>query len=203
MTREKLDLFTRRITEATARRNIAAKALKSNGETLAALREEEGALKEAQALLQLVAIETQNELKTHIADIVQLALDTCWPDRYKFALEFETKRNQTEVRLVFLSGEHEINPIDANGGGVVDIVSFALRVAVWTLGNTRPCIVLDEPFRFLSSDLQPLAAEILRSLSDNLRLQFIMVTHSEHLISAADKVVHVERVNGVSVVGEK
>ena len=42
--------------------------------------------------------------------------------------------------------------------------------------------------RFLSRDLHHKATEMLKEISEKLGLQIIMVTHSEELIEAADKV---------------
>lgn len=157
------------------------------------IEDQQKSLEVAQVFLQKVAKDTQDQLRFYIKDIVQLALDTCFPGEYEFDLKFEIKRGKTEARLYFLTGGEEIDPMDASGGGVVDIASFALRIAQWTLGTTRNTIVLDEPFKHLSDDLQPAGAEVLRELSDNLKLQFIIVTHREEITEQADKVFKVRR----------
>ena len=136
------------------------------------------AIDKAQAFIQIVAQQTQEQLRYHIEDIVQLCLDTCFPDEYQFKIIFEIKRGKTEARLCFVKDGHEINPMDASGGGVVDLAAFALRIAAWSLGKSDNTIVLDEPFRFLSKDLQPRAGEILQELSRKLGIQYIIVTHN-------------------------
>lgn len=142
----------------------------------------------AQALIQQVARDTQEKLRYHIEDIVQLALDSCFPDQYEFQVLFEIKRGRTEASLSLLKDGNPMNPMDANGGGIVDITAFALRLAAWSLSQTDNVIIMDEPFRFLSRDLHPRAGEILKELSQTLGLQIIMVTHSEELIQQSDKV---------------
>lgn len=146
---------------------------------------------EAQAIAQRVAKETQEQLKFHIEDIVQMALDTCFPGKYKFVVEFELKRGKTEATLLFMSDGQSIDPMEASGGGAVDVASFGLRIAAWSLSKTSPVIVLDEPFRFLSKDLQPLAGEVLKELSKTLGLQIILVTHATDLIQVADRVFQI------------
>lgn len=150
-------------------------------------------LEEAQVFLQKVAQATQEQLRVHIKDIVQLCLDSVWPGEVEFDLIYEVKRGKTEARLVFIIDGEEVDPLDADGGGLVDIASFALRIAVWTLGNTRNTIVLDEPMKHLSDNLQPLAAEIIKELSEKLGLQIIMITHRKELTGIADKVFEVSR----------
>lgn len=142
----------------------------------------------AQVLIQQVARDTQEKLRYHIEDIVQLALDSCFPDQYEFRVNFEIKRGRTEAELILLKDGNPMSPMDDNGGGIVDITSFALRLAAWSLSKTDNVIIMDEPFRFLSRDLHPKAGEILKELSQKLKLQIIMVTHSEELIQCSDKI---------------
>ena len=62
-------------------------------------------------------------------------------------------------------------------------------------------IILDEPFRFISRDLQARAGEILKMLSQKLGLQILMVTHIGEMIDIADKVFEVKKnLDGRSVV---
>ena len=147
----------------------------------------------AQVFLQNVAKETQEKICYHIEDIVQLAIDTCFPGEYEFSLGFEIKRGSTEAKIKFLKNGNEIDPMKSAGGGVVDMAAFGLRIAVWSLSTTDNVIILDEPFRFLSKDLQPKAGQILKRLSEKLGLQFIMVTHNEDIVDSADKIFTVKK----------
>lgn len=156
---------------------------------------------EAHSFLQLIAQETQEHLKYHIEDIVNLAINMVFPDKYTFKILFEIKRGQTEARIFLLSDDGtEVDPMDESGGGIVDVTAFALRIAAWTLSKTRNTIILDEPFRFISEDLQPAAGEILKSLSHKLNLQFIIVTHNKEIVSVSDRVFEVYQKNKKSVV---
>ena len=156
----------------------------------------------AQAIIQKVAKETQEQLEYHISDIVSLALDTIFDDPYKFRVEFVLRRNKTECDLLFERDGVTIDPLSASGGGVVDTASFALRIALWTLQapKSRATIILDEPFKFLSKDLLPRACDLLQELRDRLSLQFIIVTHLDELALCADKTFEVRLKKGVSVI---
>ena len=96
----------------------------------------------------------------------------------------------------------EVNPMDAVGGGVVDLACFALRVACWSMEvpRRRPVLILDEPFRHLSSSLIPAAADMLKAVAEHLGLQIIMVSHKDGLFDAADKVFMVNKRKGLSKV---
>lgn len=159
---------------------------------------------EAQLILQQVSIQTQEELEYHISDIVSMALSAVFDNPYELELQFVDKRGKIEAEISFVRNGEKINPIDSSGGGAVDIASFALRIALWSLARprTRNTIVLDEPFRFLSRELQPKAGEMLSILSNKLGLQFILVTHNQDLIDSADKVFEVEKQKDISIVKE-
>ena len=163
-------------------------------------------LEKAQAFLQKVAQDTQQHLKFQIEDIVNLALETCFPGEYTFEILFEISRGKTNAELVFLDQKtgRQIDPMNASGGGVVDLTTFALRIACYALEhNTDNVIVLDEPFRFLSRDLQERAGEILKTLSNKMNLQIIMVSHISEIINVADKVFEVKKgSDGISKVRE-
>lgn len=159
-------------------------------------------LEDAQIFLQKIAQETQEHLRFQIEDIVNLALETCFPGEYIFQIKFEISRGKTEAELVFLDQKtkRQIDPMNASGGGVVDLTTFALRIACYALERgTDNVIVLDEPFRFLSRDLQQRAGEILKTLSERMNLQIIMVSHIGEIIDIADKVFEVKKnENGIS-----
>ena len=162
------------------------------------------AIEKAQLFLQGVAQVTQENLKIQVEDIVNLALDTCFPDEYLFSIDFDISRGKTEASLKFTDKRtgREVDPMNASGGGVVDLTSFALRVACYVLErNSDNVIILDEPFRFLSRDLQARAGTILKELSNKMGIQIIMVTHIGEIIDVADRLFEVSKnKNGVSAV---
>lgn len=191
--------YATKLTRAQERRRIAIESLATTSARKTKLQTDSANLEKAQAFIQGVAKDTQEHLRFHIEDLVQLGLDACFPEKYQFQLTFEIKRGQTEARLCFVNAAgHEINPMDANGGGVVDLAAFALRIAAWTLGKTDNLIVLDEPFRFLSKGLRPRAAEIMKELSVRLNLQFILITHDPDIVDVADRVFTVTQEKGLS-----
>jgi hypothetical protein len=142
----------------------------------------------AEAVYELVkatAIHNQTQCQARISSIVTRCLESVFPDnRYTFSLVFEQKRNQTEARCI-LKDKHgnEFDPLTENGGGLVDIVTFGLRVACLILTRPRPdkILILDEPFRFLSWQYREPVARLLQQLSEELQLQIIMVTHIPEL----------------------
>jgi DNA repair exonuclease SbcCD ATPase subunit len=151
----------------------------------------------ARAIIQKVARETQQSLEYHVGELVSLALSGIFPDPYKFVVEFVERRNKTECDLAFERAGEKVHPFDASGGGAVDVASFALRSSIWSLGNSRNVLGLDEPFRFLSRELQPRACEMLHEISHKLGLQIIMVTHSPNLLEWEDENGDKQRVDRI------
>ena len=136
-------------------------------------------LEKAQAFIQNVAKKTQEQLKYHIEDVVQLALDSIFPHEYRFSIDFEVKYGKTSCNLIFKNNNYEIDIMKAAGGGVVDIASLALRVAIWSIGKTDNVLVLDEPIKNIQpASLQMEAWDIIQKLSQQLNLQFIIITNS-------------------------
>ena len=164
-------------------------------------------VEEAQVFLQTVAQNTQEKLKFDIEAVVNLALESVFPDEYEFKIEFNVSRGKTDAELVFMDKRtgQTIDPMDAAGGGVVDLTCFALRIASWALENgTDNLIILDEPFKFVSRDLVERAGDILKTLSEKMKLQVIMVTHIPEFIDVADKVFEVKKSDkGISRVVER
>lgn len=155
---------------------------------------------QAREVIKEVGLKTQQALAFHISDITSLALQAVFPEPYDLVVDFVQRRNKTECDLWFERDGERLSPMDASGGGAVDVAAFALRVASWSmqLPRSRNTIVLDEPMRFLSTDLQPKASEMLKQLSEKLGLQFIIITHEEELTEQADKVFEIRQRKGVS-----
>lgn len=162
----------------------------------------------ALAIVKHVGLLTQKQLEYHLAEQVSLAMDAVFDDPYKLKVEFEEKRGQTEVQLLFVRRDLEFPPIGSAGGGAIDIAAFALRIAYWSMRQdkkVRPIILLDEPFSHLKGeDANRRALAIVQEIAHRLDLQIIMV--SDERVSRADILANADRVfevvarNGISKV---
>lgn len=144
-----------------------------------------------------VGLKTQQTLQFHISNTVSMALSSVFDDAYEMVVEFVQRRGKTECDLLFGRGDNQVNPLSASGGGAVDVASFALRVASWSmqLPRTRNVLLLDEPFKNVSEGYLPKASELLKQISEQLNLQIIMVTHSDTLIDSADNIIKIQNKN--------
>lgn len=164
-------------------------------------------IEQSQIIIQNVAQQTQESLSWYINDMVTAAIEAVFPeDGFQFFLEFVQRRGRTEADLFLADSKgNRIKPSDAEGGGLVNVVAFALRVALWSLTKaSRAVLILDEPFHFLHSrDAHAKVAELLSTISERLGLQIIMVTgedESAEIIEGADKVIRIKKVRGVSTI---
>ena len=152
----------------------------------------------ARSIVQIVAESVQKEIEFQISNLVTTALASVFPDPYEFKLSFVQRRNKTECDLLFIKNGKECDPFSASGGGAIDVANFALRIAIWSIKKTRGVFLLDEPFRFLSVDLQEKCSAMMKEISEKLDIQIIMISHLPEIIGSADKIYKVENIKGVS-----
>lgn len=152
-------------------------------------------------IVKQVGLTTQKQLEYRLAEQVSLAMEAVFDDPYKLKVNFEEKRGKTEVVLTFCRNDLEFPPIGSAGGGTLDVASFALRVAYWSLRQdkkVRPLLLLDEPFSQLKgADANRRMLSMLREISHKLGIQVIMVSDErvskEEILEYADKVFLVDR----------
>lgn len=196
-----LSIWENRVATARATKAIAEKMLATDTDSLKKAQAKLESFEKAQVFLQTVAQETQSQIAYHLEDIVNAALDAVFPDRYTFKVIFEMKRNKTEARLALYKGGFEMDPMSSNGGGVKDVLSFALRIAMLLISKNRKVLILDEVFKWIDAENKPRAYEILKKLCDELDLQVIAVTHDEAMVDISDRVFKIKIEEGVSIYG--
>ena len=137
---------------------------------------------QAQTIAQEVSQDIQQKAHQQIAGVVRECLRTVFGGLYSFKINFEMKRGRTEAQLILIKDGHEIeDPLEADSGGVLDIASFALRLACLVLSKPqlRKMMVLDEPFKNLSAGYRDNARQLLEKLAEDFEMQFLMVTHED------------------------
>ena len=164
------------------------------------LKKEQKAGEEGLIILQTVALETQKKLEYRMSNLVTTALSSVFPNPPEFLTKIVIKRNKTECDLLFKELKEETKPLDSSGGGPLDVASFALRISYWNLKGGRPVFILDEPFRYVSHNLQAKVSQMVHELSERLGLQFIIISHQEDAVAYADRVFNVKKVGNESIV---
>jgi len=160
---------------------------------------------EAIKILTIVLGTTQEEIVTFIEDIVTSALQHVYGEDYKFRIEFVMKRNQAEVMLIPYKGDMVYDCKLSCGGGILDIISFALRIACLAIVSPQPdqVIILDEPARNLHGEVSNQQfGSLVQEISRRYGLQIIVVSGESVLTNYADKAFNVKLVNEVSQIEE-
>ncbi|MGI5921799.1 MAG: hypothetical protein ACOX6I_08705 [Syntrophomonadaceae bacterium] len=148
--------------------------------------------------------------KRIMENLVTNALTIVFPGDLKFQVELDVKGDKAEAYF-FVSSTYGGNqvvcnePQEARGGGIVDLISLALRVAL--LETSRPPmggpLILDEPAKHVSEEYSRNVAQFLNMVVQNFGRQVIMVTHNQHLADAGNSSYEVIIQEGTSKVTAK
>jgi len=147
---------------------------------------------EALEIIQKLALETQEQLTFHITDMVNFAVSQIpFQAAYTFEAKFLIKNNKPACEFFYVRDGQKMQP-KFDSGGLLDVVSLALRLSLWSLkkGKKSNIFILDEPFKHLSDDLLPYACDMLRVLTDKLQLQVILITQKRDFENIADNILH-------------
>lgn len=153
-------------------------------EALAKAEKQSRHVEKALEILQHVAQQVQQQAHHSIAAVVTRCLEAVFDgEGYEFGIDFQKKRGKTEARLLFKQNGNEFDPLKEGSGGVIDIAALALRMACLNLYRPAPrkFMILDEPFRFMDQDKLPAVQNLLLTLSKEMGVQFLIVTHSDEL----------------------
>lgn len=152
-------------------------------------------IKKAQNIVNEHAYKVQTTIKYVLTDIVNHAMQSILDEPYELVLDFVPRRGKTEAEFYLTNKDGDrIKPNDAIGGGVLDVLSITLRIALWNMKEpkTRNVLILDEPLKSLKGGEMPNnGARLLKEISDNLGIQIIMVSHDQEIIESADRVFQI------------
>lgn len=137
---------------------------------------------QAQQFLQELAQTVQQQAHQQIARVVSRCLSAVFDAQYELLINFEKMRGKTEAMLSYWKDGHEIDP-EVDSGGVRQVAELACRLASLTLSlpQAAKVLILDEPFGEVDAENTPKIALLLKTLSRELGVQFILSTHSSLL----------------------
>lgn len=160
-----------------------------------------------QALFTAVSESAREQLKVRLEETVTAALRAILERddiRFEVAIREVGGRPAADWRVVSCYGDLEIgaSPEEGRGGGVVDIVSLALRLSLLELSRPKPGgpIILDEPGKHVSAEYSANVATFLRRYAEQTGRQIILVTHNDALAVAGDVSYRVTMSDGKSEV---
>ncbi len=186
---------------------LLRKGLTSSNAKIIELTDKEDITLKASLFLQSLSDQTRLQVLDKISGIVTEALQTVKDKNLVFTMQLVTKANQPTLDMGIidkLSGQ-TYDIITSFGGGICDIVSLALRVALlvkWQPSLSR-VLILDEACKHVAVKDQELLSTFVKKLSEALNLQFIWISHSDILQQAAHKIFEVTKNDGLSTAEEK
>lgn len=143
-----------------------------------------------------------------IEAIVTTCLDLVFSSKMEFKIELSQLRGKNSAEFFIIEMDEDKKYTykieDTRGGGVIDILSLALRIA-FILKIHPPIkgpIVLDEPAKHVSDDYVFNIADFIKKISEEFGKQIIIISHNEHLASIGDKSYKIYKENLSSIVNE-
>jgi DNA repair exonuclease SbcCD ATPase subunit len=187
-----------RLTKLVARKESLEGEAERARERLAHLDKRMEAIAEATGHIRKVASEMQNRVQVLVTQTVQDLIGRTFPESgYIFRMNLKETRGQVSLEFGLERDGETIDPTDACGGGVVDVISIGLRCSLLLLSGAPKVLILDEPFKFLSKNLRAPVAELLQDLGKRYGVQTIMVSHDPDFIAGADRVFEAKQVDGI------
>lgn len=194
---------TTAVTSKLAQRDLLAEQMTDAERRKAAAEQQLAQYDLVQILLQMTSDFARRQAKKRIEEIVTSALSVVFGKDYSFSIEINVKGNQP-VAEYFLQSENvvtQLKPPDYDrGGGVADVVSLALKLAVAELSGVRGPLFLDEVGKHVSQEYAPNVAYFLKEYSEKFNRQIVLITHNQHLAEIGDISIGVTQKNGKSKV---
>lgn len=128
-----------------------------------------------------------------VESIVSDGLKLVFDQDLKLVIERKEGARGDSYRLMVQQGDVIGPPIDTMGGGVVNVISFLLRVIMIQRFKLTKFLALDESFNNVSADHLPKVSEMLRSLCDDHGYAILAITQQPLLACAANRVFSVEK----------
>ena len=141
-------------------------------------------------VLQKLSKQQREQAKMRLEDLGTQALKYSMGSKYRMRIDIDDTRKRPQTYLYIVDEETglETDPLEENGGGVVDIISIALQLM--TLQSQEPVvngpIILDEPFKMVSKEYVPALSEFLKNISTDFGRQNIVITHNEYLAESCE-----------------
>jgi len=142
-------------------------------------------------------VENKKEL---LEDIVNNALKSIFVDEdysLKLVIEPPNKtRKTTKYKLEFYQYGELIGDnttlMETNGGGVLTVVAFVLKIIVGMVYNKQRLFLLDESLAQLSDEYTGYASMFIRELSEKYNLTIVLITQNLNIAEHSHMIYHLE-----------
>ena len=210
MIQSELIEYRKKVINLKLKKDLLEKEVKEDQESIRKAIKQKKITSEARTILSVVSSETQKRFIEYIEQLVTMGLQTVYGDDIKFIVEHKQREDSWECVMSVKEGEGEpYFPKNETGVGVINVISLTLRVVNWSIKKplTRPLIILDEPMGAIGKGiLSERAINMIRDISNELEIQFIVNTHSTDIVELADRawqvtkkdrISHIEQIIGI------
>lgn len=155
-------------------------------------------LSKVNILFQKTSEFAREQAKSQIESLVTKCLQFIFESDIEFLIEIEEQRGKSNAEFYVINKIEDIlvktKPELSRGGGVVDIVSLALRIAFLQIHKPKiqGPLILDEPAKHVSDEFIFNVADFLKQTSELFNRQIIMVTHNHHLAAIGSNAYRVD-----------
>ena len=138
-------------------------------------------------------IEVMNSASVEdIEKLITEALQTIFDKPYKFKMNPQVKRGN--MTYSFTLGDNETDIMDAEGGGIVQVISLLMRIVTISISKPKlqKILVLDESLGMLSAEYISNASKSIKDLGSKLGFTIVLVTHQQQFVDEADAAYKIE-----------
>ncbi|MDO5041252.1 MAG: ATPase [Peptoniphilus sp.] len=186
------------------RKSVIEEELKKTNSEIESLEKYNDILSKVIVLFQKTSAYSREQAKRQIEELVTKCLQFVLETDIEFLIEITESRNMPQAEFYVVSNYDgysvKTKPELARGGGIVDIISIALRIAFIQIHKPKieGPLILDEPGKHVSDDYIFNLGEFLKQSSSAFKRQVIMVTHNRYLSEICDLSYIVSNRNGIS-----
>lgn len=180
--------------------------VKNNINTLEEVTNELDKLNKIKEVLNKASEISRDKAVAVIENTVNPMLQGIVGDNYTFKVIPGALRGKPSVEFKIITDVDgnisEQNPETSCGGGLIDIISTALRYSFLSLydGGINNAAILDEPGRMISTHGSQQYADFIKYLGTAFNRQTIMCTHNPSIAKYADKIIEVSKPHDTAII---
>lgn len=165
-------------------------------DTIAEATEQIGIFDKVQILLQKTSEYARQQAKDRIESVVSEALNVVFGGNHSFVIDLGIRAGQP-VADYWLNDGSTFTKLEKpdydRGGGKVDIISLALRLAIGEMEGITGPLFLDEVGKHVSKEYAPNVAYFLKQYSAQFNRQIVLITHNADLAEIGETSISVTR----------
>lgn len=206
--KNKIDFLERKLIEEASKKATLEERRDEYIEKNKLIGQEKELLNSVKILLQKTSDFAREQAKNQIEDLTSNCLSYIFAGDSRFEIELSEAYGKTSAEFYIVDNidgiENKTKPIESRGGGLVDIISIALRISFIELMKPKieGPLILDEPAKHVSEEYIFNFAGFLKQTSEMFDRQIIMITHNSHLAALSTKSYRVNKVSGTSIIDE-